>query len=134
MGFLLPQIRTWAEWGQLFTDVELWTPVVREICLLESICFRQIKAGYPGTNAVFCLGRDRTGPDGDACGRFVVKIYAPFCRGHYPDDPEAPGLSDGRVCSSAAAPAMGLSAPRLEPVTLKQVGELHSSVEICVRV
>lgn len=72
MGALLPEIRTWAEWGRMFTDIELWTPAVREICRQESIQFERIEAGLPGTNAVFILDRSR-----------VLKVYAPFCHGDY---------------------------------------------------
>jgi len=66
---LLPEIQTWAEWGRMFTDVAQWTPAVGEICRRESISYRCIQAGYPGTNAVFILDQ-----------AWVVKIYAPFCK------------------------------------------------------
>jgi len=65
---LLPAIRTWAEWGSMFTDVARWTPAVRAICRQVDLPVREIKAGYPGTNAVFVLD-----------GAYVLKIYAPFC-------------------------------------------------------
>ncbi len=66
---LLPAIRTWSEWGAMFTDVARWTPAVRAICRQAGLPVRDIAAGYPGTNAVFVL--DQT---------YVLKIYAPFCR------------------------------------------------------
>jgi hygromycin-B 7''-O-kinase len=69
---LLPEIRTWAEWGQMFTDVNQWAPVVRAICDRESIPCRDIEAGYPGTNAVYMVDR-----------AYVVKVYAPFCHEDY---------------------------------------------------
>ena len=65
---LLPDIKTWQEWGGMFTDVAQWRAAVDEICRREQIRYRQIMAGYPGTNAVFVLDRS-----------YVVKIYAPFC-------------------------------------------------------
>jgi hygromycin-B 7''-O-kinase len=69
---LLPAIRTWAEWGQIFTDLKQWEAAVRAICHRENIPCRDIEAGYPGTNAVYII--DRT---------YVVKIYAPFCHRDY---------------------------------------------------
>jgi hygromycin-B 7''-O-kinase len=69
---LLPAIRTWAEWGQMFTDLEQWAAAVRAICHREGIPCRDIEAGYPGTNAVYIV--DRT---------YVVKVYAPFCHADY---------------------------------------------------
>lgn len=65
---LLPAIQTWAEWGQMFTDVEQWAPVVRAICRREALSCQDIEAGYPGTNAVYIVDR-----------AYVVKVYAPFC-------------------------------------------------------
>lgn len=69
---LLPVIETWKQWGAMFTDVAQWTPTVREVCRREGIGFEHIEAGYPGTNAVFVLD-----------GRWVVKIYAPFCHADF---------------------------------------------------
>ncbi|MEJ5308431.1 MAG: aminoglycoside phosphotransferase family protein [Anaerolineae bacterium] len=68
MPSLLPVITTWAEWGQMFTNVAQWTAAVREICWCHGLPVRRVEAGYPGTNAVFVVD--------DA---YVVKIYAPFC-------------------------------------------------------
>ena len=65
---LLPVVRTWKEWGELFTDVPRWRAAVEEICCRESIPLCPVQAGYPGTNAVFILDQ-----------AYVVKIYAPFC-------------------------------------------------------
>jgi hygromycin-B 7''-O-kinase len=69
---LLPDIRTWAEWGSMFTAVQQWAPALREICRRESIDCCHIEPGYPGTNAVFILDHE-----------LVVKIYAPFCHRDY---------------------------------------------------
>ena len=66
---LLPEVRTWAEWGRMFTDVSQWMPAVHEICRRESISYHRMEAGYPGTNAVFVVDQS-----------WVVKIYAPFCK------------------------------------------------------
>jgi hygromycin-B 7''-O-kinase len=72
VSVLLPEIRTWAEWGKMFTDVQLWAPVVRAICCRESILCQDVEAGYPGTHAVYIVDR-----------AYVVKVYAPFCREDY---------------------------------------------------
>lgn len=64
----LPVVRTWEAWGRIFTDIALWTPVVREICRRSGLPAREIAPGYPGTNAVFVVDR-----------AWVVKVYAPFC-------------------------------------------------------
>lgn len=66
MSYLLPPIDIWKQWGAIFTDVDLWTPVISEICAREGIAYDSIKAGYPGTNAVFLLDR-----------KHVVKVYNP---------------------------------------------------------
>ena len=66
MSYLLPPIDTWKQWGAIFTDVDLWTPVVSEICAREGIAYDSIEAGYPGTNAVFLLDR-----------KYVIKVYNP---------------------------------------------------------
>jgi hygromycin-B 7''-O-kinase len=72
VSVLLPEIRTWAEWGKMFTDVSVWAPVVRAICRREAIPCQEVEAGYPGTHAVYMV--DRT---------YVVKVYAPFCHEDY---------------------------------------------------
>lgn len=72
MTTLLPIIRTWSEWGRMFTDAAQWSPAVREICRREGIPAECIEAGYPGTNAVFVVDR-----------AYVVKIYAPFCHDEF---------------------------------------------------
>jgi hygromycin-B 7''-O-kinase len=69
---LLPVVRTWSEWARIFTDIELWTPVVRAICRREGVGCRDIQPGYPGTNAVYVVDRAH-----------VVKVYAPFCHRDY---------------------------------------------------
>ena len=66
MSYLLPQIENWDQWSRIFTDLDLWKPVVSAICSTERIAYSNIETGYPGTNAVFILDR-----------RYVVKIYNP---------------------------------------------------------
>lgn len=78
----LPVIRTWQAWGEVFTDVAVWAPAVREICRRAGLPCRTIEAGYPGTNAVFIVNRaSGSKPDANSADAapFVVKIYAPFC-------------------------------------------------------
>ncbi len=52
----------------MFTNIAQWTAAVQEICHRHHLPVQHVKAGYPGTNAVFVV--DDT---------YVVKIYAPFC-------------------------------------------------------
>lgn len=66
-----PPSITWDNWGSVMLDVELFTPVVREVCAIHDIVYRELRAGFPGTHAVFCLD--------DA---LVVKLFAPL---HLPD-------------------------------------------------
>ncbi len=72
IDMLLPEITSWKQWGEIFTDTKLWTPVVKEICKNHNIIFDDIRAGFPGTNAVFILDNI-----------YVVKIYAPRCHEDY---------------------------------------------------
>lgn len=73
----LPVVESWAEWGEVFTDLAWWEPAVREICDHAGVPVHTVEAGYPGTNAVFVVW--------DAAGKasHVVKIYAPFCYEDY---------------------------------------------------
>lgn len=58
------------EWGRIFTRVDVWEPVVREICRRHlSSTPREIRPGYPGSHAVFMVDE-----------AVVVKIAAPFWR------------------------------------------------------
>jgi Ser/Thr protein kinase RdoA (MazF antagonist) len=70
----LPVVRTWDAWGAIFTDADVWTPAVQEICRRSDLPCHSIEPGYPGTNAVFIVNRDDP-----THSPFVVKIYAPFC-------------------------------------------------------
>jgi hygromycin-B 7''-O-kinase len=74
------------EWGRLFTRVEVWEPLVREICRRHSLGTpREIRAGYPGSHAVFVVG--------DAV---VVKIAAPFWREDFAREQELYRLLEDR--------------------------------------
>ncbi len=68
MATLLPIVTSWSDWGRMFTNVAQWTSAVREICRRHHLPVQEVKAGYPGTNAVFVVDTS-----------YVVKIYAPFC-------------------------------------------------------
>lgn len=59
-------ITGWDSWGQVFCDVEAFTPLVREIYRREGMAVPEMVEGMtPGTNAVF------------HCGDTVVKVFAP---------------------------------------------------------
>ena len=62
--YLLPTVKAFKDWSPIFTDVGVWEPVIREICVQEGLSFSQMQAGYPGTNAVFILDR-----------KYVIKVY-----------------------------------------------------------
>jgi hygromycin-B 7''-O-kinase len=79
---------TLAEWGPIFTDVEVWRPIVEEICRRHGFSAGAIRAGYPGSNAVFEID--------DA----FVKIAAPFWR----DDVEREQVVYGLLAAQTALP------------------------------
>ncbi len=57
-----------SSWGAIFTDINLWRPVVRRICQSHQLGeARAIEAGYPGSCVVFIVDRSA-----------VVKIYPPI--------------------------------------------------------
>lgn len=72
----LPTPKTWPEWGAVFTDLDIWTPAVHEICRRAHIPVRTIESGYPGSNAVFIVNNHTPSVA-------VVKIYAPLCPEDY---------------------------------------------------
>lgn len=69
---MLPRPTTLEEWGKVFTDVSLWSPVVREILNREGLECTDLRAGFPGSNAVFQVD--------DA---YVIKIFAPMFQSDY---------------------------------------------------
>lgn len=68
----LPDVQTWKQWGEIFTDETLWDPVAKQICLKHGISYLSMKKGFPGTHAVFILD-----------DKYVIKIYCPFAAGDY---------------------------------------------------
>jgi aminoglycoside phosphotransferase (APT) family kinase protein len=66
---MLPTDVTWANWADPFLKEEMWTPAVQMVLYRHGLSAGRIKAGYPGTNAVFV-----------ADDRYVVKFYPPMCR------------------------------------------------------
>lgn len=69
----LPIIDNLGSWSRIFTDLQLWRPVVLEICRSTGLAhgFR-IDSTFPGTCAVFVV--DRT---------IVIKIFPPFLADDY---------------------------------------------------
>jgi hygromycin-B 7''-O-kinase len=91
---MLPIPHTWHEWGQMFTDTALWRPAVQQICRESGFgAVADVKAGYPGTCAVFVVD-----------GRAVVKIYPPTLHRDFWREREVYRLLDGRL--SHALPAV----------------------------
>ncbi|KAJ5077904.1 aminoglycoside phosphotransferase-related-related [Anaeramoeba ignava] len=66
--FLLPKIENWEKWGTLFTNKDIWKDIIISICEKHGIKFKEMEAGFPGTNAVFVLDK-----------KYVIKIFAPEC-------------------------------------------------------
>ncbi len=82
----LPTPKTWPEWGAVFTDLDIWTPAVHEICRRAHIPVRTIESGYPGSNAVFIVNNHTPSVA-------VVKIYAPLPGGLHARTRPSPLLS-----------------------------------------
>ena len=66
MSYLLPPVESWKQWSAIFTNMDLWRPVVTQICRKEGITCSRVEGGHPGTNAVWVVD-----------SRYVVKIYNP---------------------------------------------------------
>ncbi|MGI6172407.1 MAG: phosphotransferase family protein [Christensenellales bacterium] len=64
---MFPESIGWDNWGELMCDERLFAPIVRAALSASGLPAGEIRAGFPGTNAVFTAG------DG-----YVVKIYAPL--------------------------------------------------------
>ena len=69
---MLPRPTTLAEWGRVFTNVDIWHQAVANILAHENLKFTAVTAGFPGSNAVFLA--DQT---------YVVKIFAPMFEADY---------------------------------------------------
>lgn len=119
----LPEVKTWDDWGKIFLDAPTWAPLVEEICRRAGLPCHTITAGYPGSNAVFVVNRQRPQQ------RAAVKIYAPFCHEDYAFEAEihvllervpelgAPRLiAHGILKSSSAWPYVVLSFVPGEPI------------------
>lgn len=55
----------WHSWGQIFSSLEAFAPLIKQIFANENLDFDKIEHCMPGTNAVFKVGS------------YVVKIFAP---------------------------------------------------------
>ncbi len=81
----LPLIQNWDDWRPVFTDATLWRPVVQRICQEHGLPAGAVKAGFPGTCAVFVAG-----------GQVVVKLYPPMLPHDFLREREVYGLLHGR--------------------------------------
>jgi hygromycin-B 7''-O-kinase len=80
-------VRTKEEWGRVFTRIETWRPLVEEICRRHGLANPGgVRAGYPGTHAVFVVDE-----------AVVVKIAAPFWRDDFMREQELYRLLAGRA-------------------------------------
>ncbi len=109
--FLLPRVETWPEWGAIYTDDQLWRPVVERVWAIDERLPRvtgiarpkQVRSGYPGTCAVFLV-------DGAA----VIKFYPPVVEGDYDRERAVYGLLSGRVSHLPALLADGVFHDRID--------------------
>ncbi|MCF6136270.1 aminoglycoside phosphotransferase family protein [Pseudalkalibacillus berkeleyi] len=65
---------TWAEWRGMYTNLDLWTPIIKEILKHEGISFNHISVSkHPGTHAVFQIDDS-----------YILKIYTPLAPNDFP--------------------------------------------------
>ena len=74
-----PVVETPQQWGAIFTQPEIWRPMIREIWRRHGLgIVERIEPGFAGSNAVFIVNEKR-----------VVKIFAPFWAQDAPRELEA---------------------------------------------
>ncbi len=93
----------------LFTDVDFWTPYVRQVCERHGLSGARIRTGVPGTCPVFIVA-DSAGVD-----RWVVKFFG--------------RLFDGAQGFAAEREAGRLSAldPEIRTAKMVAAGQLHAA-------
>jgi hygromycin-B 7''-O-kinase len=79
-------VRTREEWGRVFTDLAVWRPMVEAICRRHGVAADRVRAGHPGSNAVFVVNE-----------QVVVKISAPIFREEFEPEQEVTALVAGRT-------------------------------------
>ena len=92
--WLLPVVEDWRNWATIFTDVDLWRPVIEHVWRRDDqlqgasgVAFpTRIDAGYPGTCAVFIV--DKTA---------VIKFFPPMVAGDFDREVAVYRLIQGRV-------------------------------------
>ncbi len=89
MNTFLPAKVDWESWSGLFLDVARWRPVVEKVCKETAVLPLQfpfqIKAGFPGSCAVFIVNE-----------AVVVKIYPPMAHQDFYREREVYEVLDGR--------------------------------------
>lgn len=90
-----PLFSTAREYAERFTDPTYWRPYVEEVCARHALPCSVIRAGLPGSNAVFLVDQ-----------RYAVKLYPDLFGGarSYPIE---------RACYGLVAGAQGIPAPGL---------------------
>lgn len=100
----LPSEIGWHNWGQIFTDVALWRPVVAHICRKTAVAqAAQVESGYPGTCAVFVVDR-----------QVVVKLFPPMLLRDFYREREVYHALDGRLAALPQLLAVGVYPDRLD--------------------
>jgi hygromycin-B 7''-O-kinase len=64
---LLPEVRSWDGYGEVFTSVDVFEGAVREICGRHALSAREVSVGFPGSCPVFLVDQ-----------RHVVKLFPPM--------------------------------------------------------
>jgi hygromycin-B 7''-O-kinase len=83
------------EYGARFTDASYWQPYIAQICGRHGLACSELRAGLPGTNAVFLVD-----------GRHAVKLYPDLFGGAISEPAE-------RACYALVAAHGGIPAPAL---------------------
>ncbi len=90
-----PVFSTVQDYAACFTNPDYWRPYVEAICTRHALSYSVIRAGLPGSNAVFLVDE-----------RYAVKLYPDLFGGarSYPVE---------RACYGLVAGAVGIPAPAL---------------------
>jgi hypothetical protein len=100
----LPSQVSWGTWSDIFTDLDLWRPVVKHICRTGGLSSAEkIETGFPGSCAVFL-----------ADAHVVVKLFSPFLYGDFLKEREIYQLIGERFDQMPGLLAEGILRDRID--------------------
>jgi len=100
----LPAKPSWTEWSHIFTDLDLWRPVVSLICQLTGLTqASKIRSGYPGSCAVFVVD-----------DQVVVKLFPPQLQRDYYKEREVYRLLTSRLYCLPRLMATGILRDKID--------------------